>query len=85
VAPGDVVAPGDAPWRPGEAVDEGVGDGVGLGGSTENLGSVRGGTTTTPTTPSAVSSANGRTSASLVSELLVPSSLVMTPTGTPGA
>ena len=76
--------PGDAPCRPGEAVAEAARDGVGLGGSTENLGSVRGGMTTTPTTPSAVPSANGRTSASLVSELLVPSSLVMTPTGTPG-
>ena len=61
-----------------------LGAGVGDGGSTEKRGLVRGGTITTPTTPSAVSSANGRTSASLVSELLVPSSLVITPTGTPG-
>jgi hypothetical protein len=56
VAVGVADAPGEAPVLAGDGVGLG-----GLGGSTESRGLCRGGTITTPTTPSAPSSANGRT------------------------
>ena len=48
-------------WRPGVAPVAVGWAGCGLGGSTENRGLCRGGVITTPTTPSELSSAYGRT------------------------
>jgi hypothetical protein len=61
-----------------------TGAGRGLGGSTENLGFWLGGATTMPTTPSEVKSTYGRTRARAVSEPARFSTLLITPTGTPG-
>ena len=56
----------------------------GAGGSTENRGLWLGGTTTMPTTPSDVKSTYGWTRARAVSEPARFSTLLITPTGTPG-
>src|ERR1019366_3473829 len=71
----------------GVAVDDGfavaVDAGAGGGGSTESRGLVRGGATTTPTTPMLATLTKGRTSAWRISELPASSTWVITPTGTP--
>ncbi len=65
-------------------VTVGVGVACGLGGSTEFRGLTRGGTTTTPTTPSEAEVDERADQRLVVSELGEPSSLMTVPIGTPG-